>query len=279
MFTLKINDTKLYVETFGDVKKPPIVLVHGSIIQSNGLGFWVGNGWAEKLAKNFYVIAYDRRNNGRYEGYSPKGTVKDHAEDLLALIDAMALDKPTVIGLSAGTYITGCALGIAPEKIGKVVLVVPHIEAKNGLTPAGVAFTNGGLTFEEACGFLTEERKQLYFDIFKRTSYAPTSGPEVMKAGMEGNSILMGEQTYTKEQKLEFSRMLGNFDNREAFRNAENPILVISGKYDDVCPPEAGREIADLAKNSKFVLMEHSGHMLAFEQPDEAIAEVEKFLL
>ncbi len=279
MFTLKINDTKLYVETFGDIKNPPVVLVHGSIIQTNGLGFWVGNGWAEKLAKNFYVIAYDRRNNGRCEGYSPKGTVKDHAEDLLALIDAMALDKPTVLGLSAGTYITGCALGIAPEKIGKVVLVVPHYKAENGLTPAGVAFTNGGLTFEEACGILSPERWPLFGEIYDRTGYAPTTSDEVKQRVAHANTILMSETKYTDEQKIEFSRQLGYFDNSEAYANAENPMLVLSGKHDGICPPEAGKRIAELAKNSKFVLMEHSGHMLAYEQPDEAIAEVEKFLL
>lgn len=279
MFTLKINDTKLYVETFGDIKKPPIILVHGSIIQTHGLGFWVGNGWAEKLAEDFYVIAYDRRNNGRFEGYSDKGSVKDHAEDLLALIDAMALDKPTVLGLSAGTYITGCALGIAPEKIGKVVLVVPHYKAENGLTPAGVVMTNGGLTFEEACGILTPDRWPLFGEIYNNKGYAPMTTEEVKADVTKAQAVLTTDTVYTNEQKVEFSRKLGYFDNEEAYRNAENPILVISGKYDGICPPEAGEKIAEFAKNSKYVLMEKSGHMLAYEQPDEALAAVKEFLL
>ena len=112
-----------------------------------------------------------------------------------------------------------------------------------------------------------------------RTGYAPTSGPEIKQRGIDGNSILMGETKYTEEQKLEASALLGNFDNHEAYANADNPILVISGRHDGMCPPEAGKEIADIAKNSKYVVLENSGHMLSFEQPDEAIAEVEAFLL
>lgn len=279
MFTLKINDTKLHVETLGDIKNPPIVLVHGGIIQTNGLYFWINNKWAEKLAENFYVIIYDRRNNGLCEGYSPKGYVKDHAEDLLALIDAMALDKPTVLGLSAGTYITGCALGIAPEKIGKVVLVVPHIKAENNLTPASVAFTNNGLTFKEACGMVEADRMPLFMEIMDKVSYAPMTPPEVKQFAGKANGSNIGNTHYTEEQRIEFSEMLGNFDNHNSYKDLENPILIISGKYDQMCPPEAGKEIAELAKNSKYVLLEKSGHMLGFEQREDAIAEVEKFLL
>jgi len=77
---------KLHVVTYGDSKKTPIVLVHG--YPDNNL---VWKPVAERLAKNYFVIAYDVRGAGLSD--APKA-VADYkmdllAQDLAAVVDAV----------------------------------------------------------------------------------------------------------------------------------------------------------------------------------------------
>ncbi len=107
----------LYYEEHGS--GPPLIL-------SSGLGgsasYWAPN--LPALAEHFRVIAYDHRGTGRSDRTLPDVvTVDDFADDILALMDALAIPKAHIVGHAAGA-VAGLALAMKdPERLDRLVVV------------------------------------------------------------------------------------------------------------------------------------------------------------
>lgn len=114
-----VNGLRLhYTRTAGD--KPPLVLAHG--VTDDGL-CWAP--LAEALADEYDVIMVDARGHGRSEaseaGYGPG----QQANDLAALIAALELRRPAVLGHSMGAATALVLAGAYPELPGAVLLEDP----------------------------------------------------------------------------------------------------------------------------------------------------------
>ncbi|HET7488653.1 MAG TPA: alpha/beta hydrolase [Acidimicrobiales bacterium] len=111
-----------YVEA-GD--GPPLVLLHGAFVSTGPA--WAGNPIAyvphmETLAKHFRVVAPDTRGSGAT--VHPGGTVSYSllADDLAALVDALGLERPALMGFSDGAAIATVAAIRHPEAVGALAL-------------------------------------------------------------------------------------------------------------------------------------------------------------
>jgi pimeloyl-ACP methyl ester carboxylesterase len=100
--------------------KPPVVLAHG--ITDNGL-CW--SRLARALEGEFDLIMVDARGHGMSDKPATGYTPADHAEDLVGLITALALNKPGAIGHSMGGGSVGVLASTYPDMVGAVVLEDP----------------------------------------------------------------------------------------------------------------------------------------------------------
>jgi N-formylmaleamate deformylase len=110
-----------YTRTGGDAEgKPALVLAHG--VTDDGL-CWTPV--AEALAADYDVIMVDARGHGRSSaperGYGPT----EQAEDLRALIEALGLKQPAILGHSMGAATTLVLAGTYPGLPGKILLEDP----------------------------------------------------------------------------------------------------------------------------------------------------------
>lgn len=109
----------LYYETHGADDAPPLIL-------SSGLGgsanYWQPN--IAALAEHFRVIAYDHRGTGRSDRTLPDVvTVDDFADDILALMDSLRIERAHIVGHAAGG-VAGLSLAVkAPERLDRLVVV------------------------------------------------------------------------------------------------------------------------------------------------------------
>lgn len=99
MPTVETNGTETYYEEYGEGS--PLVVLHGATADHKV--------WAEQLqplADEHRVIVYDLRGHGKTSA-APRETytVAHYVDDLAALIDALELDQPTVLGHSFGGMI------------------------------------------------------------------------------------------------------------------------------------------------------------------------------
>src|SRR3954471_2606671 len=95
----------LYYEEYGHPEGVPLIL-------SAGLGgsgnYWLPN--LDALARYHRVVLYDHRGTGRSDRALPEHvTVAQMGEDLLALIDALDVERAHIVGHAAGG-VAGLAL-------------------------------------------------------------------------------------------------------------------------------------------------------------------------
>jgi aminoacrylate hydrolase len=109
----------LYYEEHGPAAAPALIL-------SSGLGgsasYWTPN--LPGMAERYRVIAYDHRGTGRSDrGLPDTVTVDDFADDILALMDALQIERAHFVGHAAGG-IAGLAMASkAPERLDRLVVV------------------------------------------------------------------------------------------------------------------------------------------------------------
>lgn len=115
----------LYYEIHGADDAPPLILSSGL---GGSAGYWKPN--IPALAEQYRVIAYDHRGTGRSDRVLPDVvTVDDLANDILALMDALAIERASLIGHAAGG-VAGLALANkADEQLGKLIIVNGWIKA------------------------------------------------------------------------------------------------------------------------------------------------------
>jgi pimeloyl-ACP methyl ester carboxylesterase len=93
-FFAEINGTRLYVEVEGAIA--PVVFVHGFSLDTRTWDAQVAD-----FADRYRVVRYDLRGFGR--SAIPEPEVRyEHRADLRALIDALGLERPVLVGLSLG---------------------------------------------------------------------------------------------------------------------------------------------------------------------------------
>ena len=116
---IEANGLRLhYTRTGGD--KPPLVLAHG--ITDDGL-CWTPV--AEVLAPEYDVIMVDARGHGRSAAPEHGYGSAEQAEDLAAIIAALKLHKPIILGHSMGAVTTLVLAGTGPDVPRAILLEDP----------------------------------------------------------------------------------------------------------------------------------------------------------
>jgi pimeloyl-ACP methyl ester carboxylesterase len=124
---------RIHVALAGPQDAPPILLVHG----------WPQSWWAWRhviptLAERFRVIAPDLRGHGWSEAPAAGYEKEQLASDMLAVLDALAIERVTWIGHDWGGWTGFLAALRAPERIERMLtLCMPHLWVKLG--PRGLA--------------------------------------------------------------------------------------------------------------------------------------------
>jgi pimeloyl-ACP methyl ester carboxylesterase len=108
----------LAVFQYGDGSGEPVLLIHG--VTSSNRAFQL---FADALiARGKAPFAVDLRGRGDSNSLPAPFGMKQHAEDMAAVIDHFGWDNPDVVGHSMGAFVTAALVGLFPEKVGQVVL-------------------------------------------------------------------------------------------------------------------------------------------------------------
>jgi len=259
-----INNIPTTIETRGNASHPPLLLLHGGVTGNLGLHYWKLHNIAERLAEDFFVVTYDRRGHGE----TPfTGTFDDVSWDVIRVMDALGLEKASVLGLSAGSYISGRAAILAPERFTSLIFtaVISHLEGKTPL-------------------YQWAERNHVDLTRFdprkvERAMYSPVTSDQTKRAYRKLASKYAQRPYPNKEDTRHAYEVMGRFDNRDGFKTLDLPTLIIAGLDDQLFPIEAQREVHDLIRGSQMLEFPDTGHNIWEEKPDETLRAVRDFLL
>jgi pimeloyl-ACP methyl ester carboxylesterase len=262
---IDLPGTRLHLREFGDAGKPALLLIHG-------LGGQMGHftyGVAQRLADEFRVVVIDRPGSG-YSERADDGPVRigAQADTVAALIDALALDRPVVVGHSLGGAIALALAWQYPGKVRALALIAPLIFLPKEASPAfaALAVTSPGMRrFVGATLAVpaTLLRSKAVLDI--------VFGPEPVPADYptRGGGLLSLRPSQFVSASADFCAI------GEALAPLQThwaelalPVSVLYGRQDRILDYRAnGEELLRQRPATRLELVD-GGHMLPLTQPD-----------
>ena len=112
-----VNGVRLYYEWHGAEGGTPVVLVMGLGGDTTAWPFQLA-----ALAPRHRVLVFDNRGAGRSDAPDVPYTTRGMAEDLLALLDALGVERAHLLGLSLGGAIAQEAVLAAPARFASLQL-------------------------------------------------------------------------------------------------------------------------------------------------------------
>ncbi|MGB3805876.1 MAG: alpha/beta hydrolase [Erythrobacter sp.] len=281
------NGLKLYYEEHGNAGDPPLLLVMGLGAQ---MTLWPDE-LVEALAdRGFRVIRYDNRDIGlsdKMEGARAPGlkmqvlrqklgfpakvpyTLRDMADDGIALLDALGIERAHVVGASMGGMIAQ-------------LMAVNHSQRLSSLT--SIMSTTGNPKLPQAdkhamdalvkpVPSLKEDDLVEHGLNIQRNIGSPGFPPEPDR---QRERVRAGVQrsVYPAGLPRQLAAIIDDGDRRERLSSVTTPTLVLHGEDDPLVKLPAGEDTARAIPGAKLVTIPGWGHDLPLELTDRIADEI-----
>jgi pimeloyl-ACP methyl ester carboxylesterase len=264
---LDIDGQRIHVEQAG--KGEPLLLLHGFAAST-----YAFRKVLPRLATRYRVVAIDLNGFGYTErpnqanAYTPDGQL----QSIIGVMDALGLDRATVLGHSYGATLALLLGETQPHRVQSLILISPATEFER--PPWYLRFGLG--------------RTVVYWKIREMLS-RPERFREILSNAYHQQEILTVAVAEAYRQRLlieglsvafyGFSAGLGNGDPLEiGFANITVPVLVLAGRHDTITDLAKCRRVADKLPDGKLAILEASGHSAPEEEPEAVSAAVLEFL-
>lgn len=241
----------------------PVVLVHGFPFDHT---MW--NAQIKTLSGTHRVIAPDLRGFGRSSVTPGRVTMRQFADDLAALLDALDVTEPIVlVGSSMGGYVALAFQRWHGQRLRALVLCdtralsdTPEMATARWATADQVVRDGPAMLIDTMLPKLFSEK-------------TVTNRPAVVDAV---RSVMAGTD---REAIAAAARgMAERPDMSETLREIDCPTLVLVGEHDTISPPAEMRDLACDIPGAAFVEIPGSGHMTPVERPAEISAAILAFV-
>jgi 3-oxoadipate enol-lactonase len=234
------------------------------LVFSNSLGTNYSM-WAPQVSevrKKLQVLRYDMRGHGQSSFTAGPYSIEQLGKDVIALLDALDLDRVNFCGLSMGGMI-GMWLGAnAPERLNRLVLC--NTAAKIGTSEVWNARIEA--VRKDGVKSVASAVIERWFSAAFREK-APAKVASTLKMLEESNP----------EGYAACCAAVRDFDFRKQLGRIRIPVLVIAGAHDPSTPPADGRFLAEQIPGARYAELD-AAHLSNIEDQDRFNREVIAFL-
>jgi pimeloyl-ACP methyl ester carboxylesterase len=265
------NGLNFHYQQAGD--GPDVLLIHGV---TGDLSIWFLCRAMGVLGRGFRVTAYDLRGHG-YSDVPARGyTSVDQAADTIAIMDALEIDRATLVGHSFGGVIALHAAALHPDRIEAAVLSDPCFAALRHLEHLGRwgHWQNFRDEAEQAGVTLSEEH---WYDLGKFFDQVlHLDGDRLLRfrqaVGLPGlNRLLrLAGTTCGDDAKVEAGLTV------ELIRAVTQPVLAIFGEFSPFLA--TADYLAEHLPHCRNVRVPGAKHRAPEENPERFVAMVDDFL-
>ncbi len=240
----------------------PLVLIHGLADDHRA--------WRRSLPDLMLhqrVILYDLRGHGETTLGSPDGTLRQLGADLVALLDAIGVERAHVAGFSLGGTIAMRAAIDHPERVRGLVLVATS--SRVGRAAAD--------WYRERAAMVERRDPNLRSTLDADAADVYAQSPAELDEGL-----------LIRRQSTADPRGYGNACAAMAALNASPldpelgrisaPALIVASELDRHCPPKAAEIIAAGINGSSVEVLPGAGHPIPVERPHELARSMISFL-
>jgi pimeloyl-ACP methyl ester carboxylesterase len=261
---VRANGVDLCVETFGDPASPAILLIGGS---ESSMDWWEEE-FCERLASGpRLVIRYDLRDTGQsvtYEPGAPQYTGSDLVADAVGVLDALAIERAHLVGISMGGGIAQHVALVHPARVASLTLIStsPAVDgpAERDLPPA------------------SDELKSIFADPppppdwsdraavidYVVASQRPFEGSFASdEEALRGLVARIVDRTSNVESSLTNHSLLDEGEPvHGALDDIDAPTLVLHGTEDPLFPYAHGQALAAEIPGARLLALEGMGHQM-----------------
>lgn len=256
---ISIGDCQLYYERHG---------AGFPVMFASGLG-GQANFWREQVpafARSFDVIVHDMRGVGASDALRMAYTVEGNAADMVALMDALRIERAHVIGHATGSAVAQILAIEHPERLASVVL------------SAGWARQDPFL--RRIYTLRRELLTQLGPAAYVQASTVMLYPPSWIAKNNEALRQMESQQLAGFKPEIVLARIdaLLAFDRSADLARIKTPALVIAAEDDFVIPSYLSEELARLIPAAEAKFFAHGGHCFMQVGPREFNQAVMPFL-
>lgn len=259
MPTITANGIEQYYEIHG--KGAPLLMVAG-------MG-GTANYWAEQVphfSRDRQVIVYDHRGTGRTT-HAHVESIDQLADDLVALLDALGIDRADYVGHSAGANIGQI---VAVEHPGRIARLVLYASTTHG-DPYRAKVWRVRRAILEALG------PELYGDMTSIMLYPPRWIAENHER-LEKQQALQAAMLPAPEIQASRIEAIQAFDRRADLSRISAETLVVCARDDIQTPLYFSEALAAAIPAARLAVLDYGGHACSRTVPEQFNALVRDFL-
>lgn len=284
MTLVDIGELKLNVVEHGEGEQT-VVFIHGNL----GCANWLDLVW-DNLPRDFRVIAIEWRGCGGSDSPTPTAgyanySMSQHAEDMLAAIDTLGIQRCHLATHSTGGIISTHMLLMQPERFDRVLALDP-------IGPMGLRFEPEQeavfAQLRDDHGFARSLFVTAMPTLFTPESLQPGTEP-VFAEGASADQRALFERLVDNARKVSDGILFGTPRNltqewdvgtlRAQQETISHTHLVLWGERDYWIPREHVEEMAERMPNCRLVVVPDVGHSMNVERPELYAGYFKDFLM
>ena len=287
---IQANGISIAYETHGDPGNPPLLLVMGLGAQ---LTLWPIELVDALVQRGYYVIRHDNRDIGLSEKFGHAGVpnfrrvalmrmfglrarlpyrLTDMADDAVALLSELGIDKAHVVGASMGGMIVQLMAIHHPDRLLSMTSIMST--TGNPRLPRPRPEAMQALLNRAPANATLEDVIPIGFGVARAIGSPAYPTPE--ERLRERIARDFNRSFYPEGAARQISAIMDDGDRRKRLKQVRVPSLVIHGTDDPLVPVEGGRDTAAHIPGAKLLELPGMGHDLPLELVEtiaDALAE------
>jgi 3-oxoadipate enol-lactonase len=235
-----------------------------------GLG-WPRQMWARHLpalTDRFRVMTFDNRGVGQTTTTEAHWSLRDMADDAVAVLDAAGVTRAHVYGASMGGGIAQVMTIERPERVGALILGCTAAKAASRRVPLWPVIRH-------LVPALPAGRQARTVALARALVYGPATDPALIAEDVMLLSSLRRPAAGIRAQRKAVQDYEGT---QQWLGSVRSPTLILHGSDDRLVPLRCGEELAKLIPAAELVVLPGAGHMYVTDATQAANTAVLSFL-
>ncbi len=261
-FCTSADGTRLAYATYGEQTGTPLVQVNSWIY--NEELYWKlpeGRALTEGLAHGRRLVTFDRRGVGASEREVDDLSLEAHVADVVAVVDHLKLERFDLAGWSDGAPVSVAYAAQHPERVARLVLWAPYARGEDRAKPEAAR------SVAELIRANWPLARRAIADI------GLPSGPTELQRWFS-NTL---REAVSPEVAAGYVEFVTTLDVTAFLPRVQAPTLVLHPRGDRNVPINAGRAVAALISDARFVALEGDASS-AFRDHEQIAHLVRQFL-
>lgn len=246
---IETNNIKLhYIEFKTSDDKPTIIMIHGITANAHAFDGIIHSG----LFGNYNIICPDLRGRGLSSKPAFAYTLKDHALDILGLLDHLKIEEAILIGHSYGGLLSAYICAHYPQRVKQIIFLDAAAELNPNsakmLEPVFARLSKVYDSYDDFMGYIKNSPQITEWDPFMESYYCAD-----IQMREDGRVDTIPNLTNMSTVAL---AVVGN-NWQQTFSAVKVPCLLINGVDfytlgEPLLPKHKARETAELLENCKL---------------------------